>query len=125
MAEPASTSSIGLMGLFVILAGPLAGPYVYILFGATLGAATAMTTKEAASTMHGALFFLRIWGTALLFTGAGTFLLADMVPIPTEYVMGAVAYVIGWRWDWLADRLLPLLLRRFGASEPTEGGPKG
>lgn len=123
MAEPASTSSIGLMGLFVILAGPLAGPYVYILFGATLGAATAMTTKEAASTMHGALFFLRIWGTALLFTGTGTFLLADMAPaIPAEYVMGAVAYVIGWRWDWISDRVLPWLMSRVGVKEPEDKG---
>ena len=125
MAEPTSTTSIGLLGLFVTLVGPLLGPYAFILFGATLGAATAMTRNDNNTALHGALFFLRIWGTALLFTGLGTYLLADVLSaVPPEYVMGAVAYIIGWRWDWLADRMLPLLLRRFGASEPVDGGPK-
>ena len=42
MAEPTSSSTAGLLYLFVILLGPLFGPYVYVLFGATLGAATAL-----------------------------------------------------------------------------------
>lgn len=123
MAEPASTSSIGLMGLFVILAGPLAGPYVYILFGATLGAATALTRHEPASAMAGVWFMVRVVGTALFFTGTGTYLLAGLVPeIPVEHVMGGVAYLIGWRWDLISDRVLPALMARFGVKEPDDKG---
>lgn len=115
MGEPATTSSIGLMGLFVMLAGPLAGPYVYVLFGATLGAATALTRHEPSSALAGLWFLLRIAGTALLFTGAGTYLVARAAPdVPTEYLMGGVAYAIGWRWDWIADRAWPALARRLG-----------
>lgn len=124
MAEPASTSSIGLMGLFVMLAGPLAGPYVYVLFGATLGAATALTRLEPANALAGIWFMLRIAGTALLFTAMGTYVAASVFPaIPIEHVMGGVAYLIGWRWDWISDRVLPWLLARVGIKDKTEGGP--
>lgn len=123
MAEPASTSSIGLMGLFVILAGPLAGPYVYILFGATLGAATALTRLEPASAIAGVWFMVRVVGTSLFFTATGTYLLAGMVPaVPVEDVMGGVAYLIGWRWDWISDRVLPWLMSRVGVKEPEDKG---
>lgn len=126
MAEPTSTSSIGLMGLFVMLAGPLAGPYVYVLFGATLGAATALTRHEPASAVAGIWFLVRIASTALLFTGAGTYVLEGIAPaIPVEYLMGAVAYAIGWRWDWIADRAWPALAQRLGIWAPgDEGGAK-
>ena len=124
MAEPTSTTSIGLLGLFVSLAGPLAGPYAFILFGATLGAATALTRHEPANTLAGILYLVRIGGTALLFTATGTLLLESVLPsVPTEHVMGGVAYLIGWRWDWISDQVLPWLMARLGV-KTQEGDPK-
>ncbi len=121
MPEPTSTSSIGLLGLFVTLLGPLLGPYALILFGATLGAATALSVRDGGSTLGGLWFLLRVVLTALLFTSAVTAALERWMDWPADMVMGAVAYCIGWQWDQLSRRLWPYILRRLGLA-PSEGG---
>lgn len=105
MAEPTTTSSAGLLALFVVLLGPLAGPYVYIVFGALIGAATALGSQPATTRMSGALFILRIMFISLLFTAPSTAWLAQVTSLPVEILMGAVAYLIGWKWDAFSERL--------------------
>lgn len=121
MPEPTSTTtSIGLLGLLVMLLGPLLGPWAFILFGATLGAATALSNRVTPNVWQGFVFALRVVCTAVFFTGAFTAALMRVVDWPIELVMGAVAYVIGWKWDLLSTQLWPWVLQRFGVSkEPT------
>lgn len=123
MPEPTSTTtSIGLLGLFVTLLGPLLGPWAFILFGATLGAATALSARDTSTAWQGAKFVMRVVCTSLFFTGAITAALMRTVDWPVELVVGAVAYVIGWKWDLLSTRLWPWLLERVGLAKG-EGTP--
>lgn len=121
MPEPTSTTSIGLLGLFVTLLGPLLGPYALILFGAMLGAATALSARDGSSTLAGLGFLVREVLTAVLFTVAITAALERWMDWPADMVMGGVAYCIGWQWDQLSTRLWPYILRRLGLA-PSEGG---
>lgn len=130
MAEPSSSSS-GLLYLFVILLGPVVGPHAFVLFGATLGAATALTESPSRPGRFGDLQFilLRI-GAALLFTLPLSYLIAGTVwldlkalPInPLEILVPAIAYGIGWKWNQLANDLWPWVLKRIGIRR--EGGEK-
>lgn len=115
MAEPTSSSTVGLLYLFTVLLGPLVGPYVYVLFGATLGAATALSKQgNGLNGWAGAWFVVRIVLTSLLFTSLITTLILQVAPLPVELVMGGVAYSIGWKWDVLAERAWPWVLERLG-----------
>lgn len=95
--------SVGLLGLLVMLVGPVAGPYVYVLFGAVLGAFTALSARKAdADTLRDTLFLLRVACTALLFTAPTTKLIVNYLQLPLEFVTGIAAYLIGWKWDTLS-----------------------
>lgn len=104
MAEPTvSATGVGLLGLFVLMAGPVFGPYVYVVFGAVLGAFTALSAKHRADTwLIDALFLLRVTFTAMLFTAPLTLLIVKYLQLPLEFGTGAAAYVIGWKWDALS-----------------------
>lgn len=111
MAEPTtSTSGVGLLSLLVILAGPIAGPYVYVLFGAVLGAFTALSAqRESGAIVRDGLFLLRVTCTALMFTAPVTLLITTHIQLPIEFVTGIAAYMIGWKWDALSSLLWPWL----------------
>ena len=122
MADPINTTAgVGLLGLAVIVAGPTLGPLGYVLFGATLGAFTALSASETErSNWRDAGFVLRVGLIATLFTAPAASWLAAKTDAPVEIVMGGLAYLIGWRWDWLAPRLLTLFARKTGV----DGEPK-
>lgn len=95
--------SVGLLSLLVMLVGPVAGPYVYVLFGAVLGAFTALSARKTSSAaLRDAMFLLRVACTALLFTAPTTMLVVKYVQLPLEFVTGIAAYLIGWKWDTLS-----------------------
>ena len=114
MPEPTSAApSVGLLGLIVMLAGPVAGPYVYVLFGAVLGAFTALSARKNGDTfMRDGLFLLRVACTALLFTAPATHLIVNYIQMPLEFVTGIAAYLIGWKWDTLSGQAWPLIRAR-------------
>ena len=100
MAEPTSTTTgVGLLGLLTVIAGPLAGPYVYVLFGAVLGAFTALAAQPSVSLLRDSLFLLRVACTAMLFTAPLSLIITHYVQLPFEFVTGIAAYLIGWKWD--------------------------
>lgn len=105
MAEPTvSATGVGLLGLFVIMAGPVFGPYVYVVFGAVLGAFTALSARHRADIwLVDALFLLRVTFTAMLFTTPLTLLIVKYFQLPLEFATGAAAYAIGWKWDALSN----------------------
>lgn len=121
MAEPGSSSS-GLLYLFVILLGPVFGPHVFVVFGATLGAATALAEAQSRPGRGDVVFILLRIGAALLFTLPLSYLIANTVWLdlkalpmnPLEILIPAIAYGIGWKWNQLVNDLWPWLLRRFG-----------
>lgn len=124
MAEPTSSTGFGLLGLFIILFGPLAGPYAYILFGATLGAATALGKAEVMGVWIGLWYLVRIIFTALLFTLPLAMGLAELTRLPIEILMGCVAYLIGWQWDFIVTNSLRALFKWLPAQR-SDGKGKG
>jgi len=114
MTEPTSVApSVGLLGLIVMLAGPVAGPYVYVLFGAVLGAFTALSARKSGQTIvRDAQFLLRVACTALLFTAPATHLIVNYIQLPMEFVTGIAAYLIGWKWDTLSGLAWPAIKAR-------------
>jgi hypothetical protein len=114
MAEPSSSSS-GLLYLFVVVLGPVLGPHAFVLFGATLGGATALAKTRTTGKFGEALFLGRVIGIALLFTiPAANYLTKTFPGMPLDFAMPCVAYVIGWKWDLLTDEAWPWILRRLG-----------
>jgi len=114
MTEPTAVApSVGLLGLIVMLAGPVAGPYVYVLFGAVLGAFTALSARKSGQTIvHDGLFLLRVAFTALLFTAPATHIVVYYIQLPIEFVTGIAAYLIGWKWDTLSGLAWPAIRAR-------------
>ena len=113
MAEPTSTTgSAGLLSLFVVLLGPMAGPYVFVLFGALIGAATALSEQPSSGHARGALFLIRVMFISLLFTAPLTAALADYTHLSVEVLMGVVAYAIGWKFDTVSLKVWPAIQSR-------------
>jgi hypothetical protein len=114
MAEPTSSSS-GLLYLFIVLLGPLIGPQAFVLFAATLGAATALSKARIDGAWPSIRFLLLAIGLAMLFTVPLARYLVTVVPnLPLDFVMPGVAYLIGWKWDRITAEFWPWLLRRMG-----------
>lgn len=118
MAEPSSSSS-GLLYLFVVLLGPVFGPHAFVLFGATLGGATALARTTTTGRFGDILFLARVIGIALLFTmPLAHFLSGTVIGLPLDFAMPCVAYAIGWKWDRLTDEAWPWILERLGIRKP-------
>jgi hypothetical protein len=120
MAEPSSSSS-GLLYLFVVVLGPVFGPYAFVLFGATLGGATALSKATTTGRFGEALFLGRVIGIALLFTmPAAHFLSRTFAALPFDLAMPCVAYAIGWKWDVLIEKAWPWILERMGIRKASQ-----
>lgn len=122
--QPSIETVTDLFVVFVTLLGPLVGPHAFILFGATLGAATALTQRHNETLKRSVTFFARVILTALFFTGTVATILHKWTGLPLQDIMGVVAYIIGWKWDVLAEELWPELLARLKAlrGSPSQGG---
>lgn len=119
MEPTTSSTGVGLLGLFIILAGPVFGPYVYVVFGSVLGAFTALSARKSGATwVIDALFLLRVTFTALLFAAPLTLLIVKYLQLPLEFAMGGAAYLIGWKWDALSR----MAWRQFGRGRFTTRG---
>lgn len=114
MAEPSSSGS-GLLYLFIVVLGPVFGPHAFVLFGATLGGATALAKTSTTGRLGEAMFLGRVIGIALLFTiPMANYLTKTFDALPLDFVMPCVAYAIGWKWDKLTEEAWPWILRRLG-----------
>lgn len=103
MAEPTATSaSISLTMLSVVLLGPMAGPYALIAFAALAGALWPLSTTETASAAAGAWLLLRCMLTAVVLTVFLSSIAERMWSFPVNESLAPVAFLIsalgnGWR----------------------------
>lgn len=96
MAEPTSTSAgISLAAVFVALLGPMAGPYVLIVFAALAGALWPLSASETTTRKAGAWLVLRCTLTAVALTSVLAALLQTHWSIPATEALAPVAFFIG------------------------------
>lgn len=124
MPEPTSTSAgLSLAAVAIALLGPMAGPYLVIVFAAMGGALWPLSVADTASRAAGAWLLLRYTLTALALTSALAALAEQQWQIPAIESLAPVAFFIGalgngWRpvFDALA-LALQALAGRVGAKE--------
>lgn len=119
MAEP-NTSSVTATALLIGAMGPLAGQYALIVSSALMGALWPLSVMKIESRLHGALFLLKIVGTATCLTSAAAWYLADMLSVSSIEALAPVAFVIGalgngWAavFDAMRDAMPAFLKRIF------------
>lgn len=108
MAEPATTTSAGVVAASIVLLGPIAGEHAAIAFCALAGALWALSSAKCPSHAAGAWLVVRLVFTAMVLTGAGAWLLEDKLNLPTKHVLPGLAFLIGLfghRWPALAEAL--------------------
>ena len=106
MAEPATTTSAGIVAIAIVLLGPIAGEHAAIPFCALAGALWALSSAKCETRAQGALLVLRLVLTAVVLTGACVWLLEDLYSWPARHVLPGVAFLIGLfghRWPSLAE----------------------
>lgn len=124
MLEPTSSSAgLSLAAVAIALLGPMAGPYLVIVFAAMGGALWPLSVADTASRAAGAWLLLRCTLTALALTSALAALAEQQWQIPAIESLAPVAFFIGalgngWRpvFDALA-LALQALAGRVGAKE--------
>lgn len=95
MPEPTSTSGFSLAVVAVAMMGPMAGPYVLIVFAALSGALWPLSLAETASRIAGAWLILRCTLTAVALTSALAALVQHQWQIPAVETLAPVAFFIG------------------------------
>lgn len=98
MHEPTSTAlgvAASLTGGFVVLLGPILGPWVTVLLAAFSGALWTVGRVETPSRMTAALFLVRVMLTALVLTGGVAAVLANFMAWSLDHVLPGVAFTIG------------------------------
>lgn len=97
MSEPVSTSAAGisLAALAVAIAGPLAGPYVLIVFAALAGALWPLSAAETMTRKAGGWLLVRCTLTAVVLTAALSQVLQRQYSIPVNEALAPVAFAIG------------------------------
>ena len=110
--EPTTTSTASLSVLAVALLGPLAGPYVLIVFAALSGALWPLSASATASRLAGGWLLLRCTLMAVVLTSMLAGLLQQYYGIPHSEALAPVAFFVGalgngWRpvFDALASAL--------------------
>lgn len=128
MAEPATITGGGIVALAIVALGPVAGEHAAVAFCALAGALWALSSAQTGGNCAGAWLVARLVFTAVVLTGAGAWLLEDLLRWPTKHAMPALAFLIGLfghRWATLAEDL-SFRLRAWvrGTQHGTEEPPK-
>ena len=95
MPEPTSTSGLSLAAVSIALLGPMAGPYVVIVFAALAGALWPLSASETMTRAAGAWLVLRCTLTAVALTTGLSALLQAHLAIPVTEALSPVAFLIG------------------------------
>lgn len=99
MSEPASSTILhagtSVTGGFVVMLGPILGPWAAVLAASFVGALWTLGAVETTSLVHGFLLVLRTMLTALILTGMLAAALVSYTDIPLDYVLPATAFAIG------------------------------
>lgn len=112
MIEPTTPTitSVSLLNLLVLLLGPAAGPYAFLLFGSLVGGWLAMSEAPTRSTTDAAKFLAGRMVLAMLFTFPLSWAVTQLwVTAPTEVLLGTSSCLIGWQWSMLTTGLLARL----------------
>ena len=105
MAEPTHTAGGGAL-LFATLAaalGPILAEWALMVLGGGLGAFLAASALETATLKAACVVFARGFVMAVLFTGTGAALLSHYTGLSPDGLLFALAGMIAWRQDKLAD----------------------
>lgn len=115
MSEPTSAVSGGVVVLAVAIAGPVAGQYIAILFGALAGSLWALGKTKTETRAAGAYLVLRLVLTACVITGPLAWWLGTHYNLPANQLLAPVALGIaafGDRWGALLDALADIVGQR-------------
>lgn len=124
MPEPTSTSGLSLAAVSIALLGPMAGPYVLIVFAAMAGALWPLSAADTISRSAGGWLLLRCTLTAVVLTSALSLVLQKQWQIPANETLAPVAFAIGalgngWRPVFEAvGSALQAVLSRAGGPKP-------
>lgn len=120
MAEPATTTSAGIVAAAIVMMGPIAGEHAAIAFCALAGALWALSSAKCESHAAGAWLVGRLVLTAVVLTGTGAWLLEDLYQWPAKHVLPGLAFLIGLfgnRWPSLAEAASARLMDRLRGTE--------
>lgn len=113
MAEPSSSTSVGLMPLVIAALGPMAGQFAVIIFGALAGSLWALKAADTNGNRgSGALLVLRLVLTATALAGTGSLILHSMYGWPAYETLAVVALCIaavGDRWQALGGLIFKMV----------------
>lgn len=116
MAEPTSTSATGVIGLFVIVFGPLAGEWAAIIFAALAGAMWAVGRAPSANKLESFWLLIRLVLAAVIFTSVVATLVESQLGWPAQHALAPVAFIIGFfgdRWQDILKAALDVVLDKF------------
>jgi hypothetical protein len=116
MAEPTSTSTAGLIGLFVVLFGPLAGEWALVVFAALAGSMWAVGRSDTSNKAQAAILLAKLVVAAVIFTGAVSTVMEHYLGWPATELLAPVAFIIGFigeRWQDILQNLFNAIVGRF------------
>lgn len=121
MAEPAGTTSAGIVAVSIALLGPAAGEYAVIVLSALAGSLWALSRSGSAARIDGAVMVLRLVLTAVVLTGGAAYWINSMHEVPMHQLLAPVAFFIGAfgdRWPAALDALWRRLIGRINGTKP-------
>lgn len=121
MAEPTTTSSAGLLGLFVVLFGPVFGEWALILYAALAGGMWTVSRIETQTHKQAAWLLIKLVLTAFVFTSLAASVIETHWNIPAKQILAPAAFLIafvGEKWQGIAqliyDKVSNALSKAFG-----------
>lgn len=121
MAEPISTStSAGLLGVFVVLFGPMAGEWAMIIFAALAGSMWSVGRSNTQTKGEAALLLAKLVFAAVIFTGAAATFLETELGWPAKQALAPAAFLIGFvgdRWQIILKDIIETFLGKARRNE--------
>lgn len=121
MAEPTSTTTIGVYGLFVALFGTLAGQWAVIIFASLAGGLWTVGRYETESKKESGMLLLKVVSTAVVFTGVLAAVIESSVGIDAKSLLAPVAYSIGFLGDRWHDVLSVWISKYLPSAKDSHG----
>lgn len=117
MAEPISTSTLsaGLLGVFVVLFGPLAGEWALIIVAALAGAMWSVGRVTTQTKGQAAWLLIKLVLAAVIFTGAAATYIEAKLGWPAKQMLAPVSFLIGFigdRWPSVIKGVIKSLTER-------------